>query len=200
MMIQLGLTGGIGSGKSTVARLLQRLGASVIDADAISRQSTASGGAAMAEVARVFGTGFITVDGSMERAAMRKLIFDDPAAKTRLEAIVHPVVSREVALQAALAQRSGAPLLVFDIPLLVESGHWRAKLDHVLVIDCSQETQILRVMQRSQWPRDQVLQTLAAQASRAQRLAAADSVICNDNIDLATLAQQVGEIARRFGL
>jgi dephospho-CoA kinase len=200
MTIQLGLTGGIGSGKSTVAALFAECGASIIDADAISRQSTASGGIAIQAIERAFGAAMLTSDGSLDRDAMRALIFSQPDAKTQLEAIIHPLVGQAIAAQQLAAVQAGYRLVVLDIPLLVESNHWRLKLDAVVVVDCDVETQIQRVMQRSQWPRTQVEQVIAAQASRQQRLAAADSVICNDGIDLATLKLQVRETAARFGL
>lgn len=200
MAYQLGLTGSIGSGKSTVARMFAARGANVIDADAVSRQSTASGGAAMPAIECAFGPPMLAADGSLNRDAMRNLIFQDPAAKAQLEAIVHPIVGQEMDHLRQQAEATGSPLIVWDIPLLVESPRWRPQLDSILVVDCSPETQIQRVMARSRWPRAQVEQAIAAQASRNQRLAAADAVICNDHIDLATLEQQVREIAARFGL
>ncbi len=200
MATQLGLTGGIGSGKSTVAALFAECGASIIDADAISRQSTATGGSAIKAIERTFGAAMLASDGSLDRDAMRALIFSQPVAKAQLEAIIHPLVGQAIATQQQAAVQAGSRLVVIDIPLLVESEQWRLKLDAVLVVDCSVETQIQRVMQRSQWTRAQVEQVIAAQASRQQRLAAADAVICNDGIDLATLKLQVRETAVRFGL
>jgi dephospho-CoA kinase len=198
--IRLGLTGGIGSGKSTVAGIFAQHGAFVIDADAVSRQASAAGGVAMPAIVREFGAAFASPDGSLNRDAMRALIFAEPAAKARLEAIIHPIVGQEIASQERDALASGSRLIVFDIPLLVESAHWRPRLDAVLVVDCAPETQIQRVMQRSGLKREQVQQIIDVQASRAQRLAAADIVICNDGIDIPALEQQVQALVARFGL
>jgi dephospho-CoA kinase len=200
MTTQLGLTGGIGSGKSTVAALFAECGATIIDADAISRQTTAAGGSAMPAIEHLFGAAILSPDGSLDRAAMRSLIFSQPEAKNQLEAIIHPLVAQAIAMQQQAAVQADCRLVVLDIPLLVESPRWRHQLDAILVVDCATETQIERVIQRSQWPRAQVEQVIAAQASREQRLAAADFVICNDGIDLATLKRLVGETAARFGL
>jgi dephospho-CoA kinase len=200
MTIRLGLTGGIGSGKSTVAAMFARLGAHVIDADAVSRQTTAAGGIAMPAIAKVFGASFVANDGGLDREAMRKHIFSMPAAKAQLEAIIHPLVGQEIKRLEQLAVASGSQLIVFDIPLLVESTHWRSRLDLVLVVDCDAETQIQRVITRSGWPRAQVQQAIAAQADRALRLAAADIVIFNQGLDIQALAQQVQEFMRQIGL
>jgi dephospho-CoA kinase len=146
MAYQLGLTGGVGSGKSTVASMFAARSASVIDADAVSRQSTAAGGAAMPAIERAFGSTLLAADGSLNREAMRSLILRDPAAKTQLEAIVHPIVGQKMEQQRQQAEAAGSQLIVWDIPLLVESPRWRPQLDSVLVIDCTPETQIQRVM------------------------------------------------------
>ena len=195
--MRLGLTGGIGSGKSTVAQMLAEQGAAVIDADAIARSVTACGGAAIPLIRDSFGAELIAADGSLDRNRMRELAFDDAGARKRLEAIVHPLVGQETARQAAAAQ---GPLLVFDIPLLVEGGHWRARLDRVLVIDCTPGTQVSRVVQRSGLSPEAVGQVIAAQASREQRLAAADLVIFNEGLTIDELRAQVREIGQRFGL
>jgi dephospho-CoA kinase len=200
MTIKLGLTGGIGSGKSTVASMLLRCGATVIDADAVSRQTTATSGAAMPAIAREFGAALVASDGSLNRDAMRTLVFNDPAAKACLESIIHPLVGQEIQRLTQLALTTGSPLLVFDIPLLVESSRWRPQLDLVMVVDCSAEIQIQRVMQRSGLMREQIEQVIHAQATRAQRLSAADIVICNEAIDIPQLEWRVRECARRFGL
>ena len=199
-MLRLGLTGGIGSGKSTVAGLLAALGAAVVDADAISRQLTAPGGAALAEIARQFGAEFITAAGALDRDRMRALAYADPGARQRLEAIIHPLVGQEVQAQTRAAQQAGRRCAVFDIPLLVESRRWRPQLDRVLVVDCSTDLQCERVMARSQLPRTSVEAIIAAQASRAQRLAAADLVIFNEGLSLAQLADEVRQLAAGFGL
>jgi dephospho-CoA kinase len=197
---KLGLTGGIGSGKSTVAALLAGLGAAVMDADAISRSLTAPGGRAMAPIRAHFGEDFITPDGALDRDRMRRLAYTDVAARQRLEAIIHPLVHTEIWRQATVAAAAGHPCLVFDVPLLVESAHWRDKVDQVLVIDCSPETQIVRVMARSALQRPAIEAIIAAQASRAERLAVADLVILNDGISLAELDTRVRALAPGFGL
>jgi dephospho-CoA kinase len=137
---------------------------------------------------------------SLDRDAMRSLIFADPSAKMRLEAIIHPMVGEEMGRLEQQALMAGRPMLVFDIPLLVESSRWRPRLDWVMVVDCDSETQIQRVIKRSGWSRAQVQQTMTAQASRTLRLSAADVVIYNDGIDIRTLEQQVRQWAHRFGL
>jgi dephospho-CoA kinase len=199
-VLRLGLTGGIGSGKSTVAALLARHGAAVIDADAISRQTTAPGGAAIEAIRQVFGAELIGPDGALDRERMRALAFSEASARRRLEQIIHPLIGQETQRQAEAATRAGARCIVFDIPLLVESQRWRAQLDQVLVIDCRPETQITRVMLRSQLPRSEVERIMEQQADRGQRLRAADHVICNDGPDLAELASLVAGSARIFGL
>ena len=196
----IGLTGGIGSGKSTVAALLASAGAAVLDADALSRESTASGGAAIPLIAQAFGPDFLDADGAMDRARMRGLVFSDPSARARLEAIVHPLVLRGVAERADAALQAGARMLVLDIPLLVESRRWTHRLDAVWVVDCRTETQIERVMRRSSMPRSQVQNIIDAQASRAARRALADAVLFNDGISFTALEDEVHTLARGFGL
>ncbi len=198
--LRLGLTGGIGSGKSTVAQMLQTLGAQVVDADAIARQVTAPHGAAIESIRATFGPAFVTPDGAMDRDQMRALAFTDPDAKKRLEAIVHPLVGQDIEAQYQAARVAGARCVVFDIPLLVESGHWRSRLDKVLVVDCLESTQIIRVMARNQLSEPAVRQIIQAQASRAQRLAVADAVIFNDNLTLVQLQREVQKVAKNFGL
>ena len=148
-MLRLGLTGGIGSGKSTASNLLEQMGAAVIDADALSKATTAPGGSAIAALKATFGGALITDGGALDRVQMRKLIYSNPAAKARLEAIIHPLVGQAIAQQTQEAEASGAQCIVFDIPLLVESPHWRMRLDRILVIDCTEETQVARVMARN---------------------------------------------------
>lgn len=198
--VRLGLTGGIGSGKSTVAALLGQLGACVIDADAISKATTAPGGAAMAPLEAAFGSTMLTTDGALDREKMRQLIYTDATAKTRLENIVHPVVGQEIARKAEQAERSGSPCIVFDIPLLVESKHWRKSLHRVLVIDCLEPTQVSRVTARNGFSAAEVEKIMAAQATRESRLCAADFVLFNDGITMDVLAQHVQEIGTQFGL
>lgn len=196
----VGLTGGIGSGKSTVAALLAQHGAAVIDADAIARQVTAPAGAAIAAIANRFGADFITADGAMNRDRMRALAFADSHAKQQLEAIIHPLVGAEIWRRAHAAQAAGYPCLVFDVPLLVESVSWRQKVDHVLVVDCLAETQVLRVMARNAMSRATVESIIAQQSSRQRRLKAADSVIFNDTLTLEGLGLEVAALAPRLRL
>ncbi len=195
--LRLGLTGGIGSGKSTVARLLQAHGATVIDADAIARACTQAGGSAMPAVAQAFGAEFVTSDGALDRDRMRALVFARPDARAQLEAIVHPLVGREIARQAAASQ---ARCTVFDVPLLVESPRWRPQLDRVLVVDCTRETQVQRVMTRNGWDRTTIETILDSQSPRGTRLAAADTVIFNDGNGIEHLQREVDRWAHRFGL
>lgn len=194
---RLGLTGGIGSGKSTVARLFQDRGAAVIDADAIARACTLAGGAAMPAIRATFGADFVTPDGSLDRDRMRAHVFGHPQAKAQLEAIVHPLVGQEIARQAAAAD---AVCTVFDVPLLVESPRWRPQLDRVLVVDCERETQIRRVMARNGWERATVEAVLDNQSPRLRRLAAADTVLFNDGHEIEQLRCMVDRLAQRFGL
>lgn len=197
---RIGLTGGIGSGKSTVGQALQACGAAVVDADAIARRLTLTGGAAIGEVARQFGPEMITAEGAMDRDRMRQLVFNDPAARQRLEAIIHPLVSQESARQFSAAVSAGRRCVVFDVPLLVESGRWRGQLDRVLVVDCAEATQIERVMARNGWSREVVQTIMAGQASREKRLAAADLCICNEGLTLQELGRLVRKLAIGFGL
>ena len=198
-VLRLGLTGGIGSGKSTVAQMLVGLGAALVDADACSRAATASGGAAIDPIRAAFGDDYIGADGALARERMRELVFRDPQAKQRLEAIVHPLVGRAIDAQARAAVAGGHRVIVFDVPLLVESGRWRQQVDRVLVIDCSPETQIARVMARSALERTAVQAIVAAQATRAQRLAAADAVICNDTLSMQALRDEVSALWTLLG-
>ncbi len=197
---RVGLTGGIGSGKSTVARMLSDRGAALIDADHVARELTAPGGLAMATIARVFGPEFVDANGALDRSRMRERAFSQPDARKQLEAIIHPLVAQETEAQAHAAAEAGAPLLVFDIPLLVESGQWPRKLDAVIVVDCPEETQIARVTQRSALERNAIEAIIASQASRQRRRAAADIVLYNDKLTLDALKAQVGAMAQRFGL
>lgn len=192
---RIGLTGGIGSGKSTVAQMLVARGAYLIDADAIARSLTLPGGAAIDAIAQTFGSAYITPEGALDRDLMRQHVFTNPNAKQQLEAIIHPLVSLEAQRQAQVGVARGAKALIYDIPLLVESGRWRAQLDAVWVVDCQIETQIQRVMARSQLPRKTVQSIIAAQATRAQRLAAADVVIVNESISLQMLQDLVNTLS-----
>ena len=197
---RIGLTGGIGSGKSTAAQVLAQLGAAVIDADALARSVTAPGGPAIAPLRAAFGDAVIDAQGGLDRQHMRELAFSDAKAKAQLEAIVHPLVKAAIDRQAQSALDDGARVLVFDIPLLVESGRWRERVDGVLVIDCSEDTQIARVQARNGWPRAQILAVIQAQATRAQRQAAADWLILNEGLGLDAFAAAVAQVARQWGL
>ena len=193
--LQLGLTGGIGSGKSTVAQMLAARGAAVIDSDAIARSVTAANGSAMPAIAQEFGKEFVAPDGSLDRDRMRALVFSDPSAKLRLEAIVHPLVGIATQAQAQAAVQAGHTLLVFDVPLLVESPRWRKLVDKVLVVDCLESTQITRVMARSGLTREAVENIIRAQATRVQRLAAADITLFNEGLHLEQLQQSLDALA-----
>jgi dephospho-CoA kinase len=198
---RIGLTGGIGSGKSTVANMWAALGAAVVDADAISRSLTAPGGRAMPAIAQTFGPQMIDNQGAMDRQAMREAVFQNPQAKRQLEAIIHPLVSQITAEQAQAAVLSGCRVLVFDVPLLVESGErWRRQVDRVIVVDCDAETQRQRVMARSGLATEEIDRIIGLQATRAQRLACADGVILNQGLSWVELEAQVAQLAADFGL
>ena len=199
--VRLGLTGGIGSGKSTVAAFLAQAGAAMMDADAISRTLTQAGGLAIPAILAEFGETLITPDGAMNRDAMRALVFSNPSTKRQLEAIIHPLVAQTLQAQTQAAMEAGKLCLVFDVPLLVESGErWRRQVDWVCVVDCQTETQIQRVMARNSLARPEIEAIMAQQASRAQRLAHADVVIYNDGLDLDQLQTAVHDMLARFGL
>lgn len=198
---RIGLTGGIGSGKSTVAAMLADLGAAVIDADALSRSLTAAGGRAIDAIRTRFGPDMVGADGAMDRQAMRQRVFSDPQARQQLEAILHPLVGQLGREQAQAAVQAGQRCLVHDVPLLVESGaRWRSQVDRVLVVDCDNATQRERVVARSGLTVAEVDRIIAQQATRLQRLACADLVIFNQGLSLEALRQQVREAARHFGL
>ena len=193
----LGLTGGIGSGKSVVADIFGELGAALVDADAISHQLTAPGGGAIAALRAAFGPGLIGTDGALDRAAMRQLIFADAQAKARLESILHPLIRAESERLCAAALAAGAPYVVLVVPLLVEAQDYRARLSRLAVVDCSEATQVARVMARNGLARAEVERIMATQASRAQRRAAADDVINND-AGMDELRPVVGALHRRY--
>jgi dephospho-CoA kinase len=177
--LRVGLTGGIGSGKSTVAGSLARRGALIVDTDAIARELTAPGGPALPAIAAAFGTHMIDSTGALDRARMRSEVFSEPAARLRLEAILHPLIGAEALARAAPAGENQP--VVFDVPLLVESRHWRQRVDRVLVVDCEEDLQVKRVVQRSGWDEAEVRRVIAQQASRTARRAVADAVIVNDD-------------------
>ena len=197
MSFTLGLTGGIGSGKTAVADILGELGAALVDTDAIAHQLTAPGGKAIAALRAAFGDTVIGTDGAMDRAIMRRLAFTDPAAKSRLESIIHPLIRAESERRRAEAIAAGSPYVVMVVPLLVESADYRRRVSRVLVVDCPEEVQVARVMARNGLPREEVLRIMATQAKRADRLAAADDVIVNDK-DMAELRRQVEVLHRLY--
>lgn len=174
----VGLTGGIGCGKSTVADMFAALGASVIDTDQIAHALTAPHGAAMPALIAEFGPAFVTPEGALDRAKMRALVFSDATARARLEAILHPRIRDATAAAASIAT---GDYVIFVVPLLIESGTWRERVTRVLAIDCPEELQVARVMARSGITEAQVRAIMAAQVSREQRRAAADDIILNDD-------------------
>ena len=195
-MLRIGLTGGIGSGKSTVAAQLQALGAGLVDTDAIARQLTAPGGRAMPAIVQAFGPEMAAPDGSLDRARMRELAFGNPEVRHRLQGVLHPLIGEECERQAR--EHGDLPMLVFDVPLLVESVRWRALVNRVLVVDASEDVQVRRVMARSGWPEETVRAVIAQQASRAQRRAAADAVIHNEELGMDALALCVQSLWQRW--
>ncbi len=186
--MHIGLTGGIGSGKSTVAAMLVHRGAALVDTDAIARRLTGPGGGAMPALVAAFGPAVATPDGALDRDRMRQLAFADAASRKRLEAVLHPMIGTEALREAAAA---GAAAVVFDVPLLAESSAWRQRVQRVLVVDCSEATQVERVRARPGWTAESARQAIAAQSPRAARRAMADAVIVNDSIDLAALKAEV---------
>ncbi|TXJ06177.1 MAG: dephospho-CoA kinase [Alicycliphilus sp.] len=198
--LRLGVTGGIGSGKSTFAAMLRDCGAALIDADAIARAVTEAGGPAIADIRDTFGADYIDAQGALDRVRMRALVFADAGAKERLEAIVHPLVGNAIAHAAAVAAQAGQRLIVFDIPLLTESPRWARQLDAVLVVDCREESQVARVQARNGLTEDAIRAIMATQSSRAVRRAAADFVVYNDALTLSDLQTKARQVAAGFGL
>lgn len=194
MRLVAGLTGGIGSGKSTVARLFQERGACLVDTDAIAHTLTGAAGAAMDAIRREFGTDLVTQDGALDRAAMRRKVFSDPEAKATLEAILHPLIRAEAVRQT---EACPGPYVVLVVPLLVETGGYRSLVGRVLVVDCGEEEQITRTMERSRLSREQVRAIMETQASRAERLRQADDVIDNSGAPEA-LASAVDVLHRKY--
>jgi len=187
----IGLTGGIGSGKTAVSMLLSELGAGVIDTDLISHQITAPGGKAIPLIATAFGDDFINPEGALNRPKMRALVFQDAGARKILEKITHPLIQQETVKQAFELAKSKVSYLVFVVPLLIESGTWLKLIDYLVVVDCPEEIQIQRVMRRNNMSRPEIENILKAQTSRNIRLAAANAVIENqgslDNLKLEVL-------------
>ena len=194
MPFVIGLTGGIGSGKSSVANLLGERGATVIDTDAIAHRLTAPGQAGAAEIGRQFGAEFLRDDGALDRDRMRSLVFADAEARKKLENILHPMIRAEVL--SAIAASTG-PYAVLVVPLLVETGAYRELIRRTLVVDCPEELQIERVRQRNNLAENTIRAIMASQASRAARLAVANDVIVN-NTGLDALGQRVAELHARY--
>lgn len=190
----VGLTGGIGSGKSTVADLFVKCGAALVDTDAIAHQLTAAGGAAMSALIREFGATVATADGALDRPAMRRRVFTDPVARARLEAVLHPLI-RQVSAERCLS--AAAPYVILAVPLLVESGNYHERCDRILVVDCPENLQIDRVVARNGMSADEVKAIMAVQASRQQRLAVADDVVFNDG-DRTKLYDQVNALHLKY--
>lgn len=178
-MFSVGLTGGVGSGKSTIAAILARLGAGIVDADGISHELTEAGGAAIEPLRTAFGAEAIAPDGSLDRTRMRRRVFSDPAVRAQLEALLHPMIRDAMRERAAAIAGGGCPYVVFVVPLLVETGNWRSQVDRVLLIDCTEATQIERVVARA-IDEEAARAIIASQASRHQRLAVADDVLMNE--------------------
>jgi dephospho-CoA kinase len=195
-MFAVGITGGIGSGKSTVADLFALRGVPLVDTDVIAHRITAPGGLAMPSIANEFGPSFVATDGSLDRAQMRALVFSDDTARSRLEAITHPLIRAETERERSEAR---GPYVMVVVPLLVESGSWKTRVDRVLVVDCAVETQIERVMRRNAFTREQVLAIIERQATREARLAAADDVIVNDAVAIEVLSREVDALHRQYG-
>jgi dephospho-CoA kinase len=190
----IGLTGGIGSGKSAAADEFARLGATVVDTDAIAHELTAPGGAAISEIKRQFGDAFVDATGAMNRKRMRDLVFADAEEKQRLEALLHPMIRAESARRIASA---AGPYAVHVVPLLVESPGYRERVGRVLVVDCPEEFQVARVRQRSGLPEGEIRRIMASQVQREKRLAAADDVIDNSGT-IAAMQQQVRQLHEKY--
>ncbi|HEX7749421.1 MAG TPA: dephospho-CoA kinase [Bordetella sp.] len=186
-MLSIGLTGGIGSGKSRVADLLAQWGAALIDTDVIAHALTGPQGEAMPALREAFGVQAVTAEGALNRAWMRERVFRDPDAKARLEGILHPLISRHAREQG---ERARGAYRVYVVPLLVESGRWRDKVDRICVVDCDPETQISRVRERSGLTPDGIRAIMAAQSTREARLQVADDVILNDGATSAALLHE----------
>ena len=194
MGLVIGLTGGIGSGKSAAADEFARLGATVVDTDAIAHELTGPGGAAIPEIKRQFGSAFVDATGAMDRKRMRDLVFADAEEKQRLEALLHPMIRTESARRIASA---AGPYAVHVVPLLVESPDYRERVGRVLVVDCPEEDQVARVRQRSGLPDGEIRRIMASQIQREKRLAAADDVIDNSGT-IAALQQQVWQLHENY--
>ena len=194
MRLCVGLTGGIGCGKSKAADMFAELGADIVDTDAIAHELTGPGGGAMAALRDSFGPEYLRDDGALNRERMRALVFSDPAARTRLESILHPLIRGE---SRRRIETSSAPYVVLVVPLLIETGGYRDVVDRILVVDCDESTQVARTMARSRLIEEDVRRIMSTQASRTQRLQHADDVISNDG-DMNALRSQVESLHRRY--
>lgn len=190
----VGLTGGIGSGKSTVADMFQTLGATVIDSDAVSHRLTAAGGAAIAAIRDAFGADFIDESGALDRTRMRQLAFGASSARLRLESILHPMIRNEMWARASSAP---PPYCLLVVPLLFETAGYAELPGRILVVDCPEQTQLARTMQRSGLNESTVRSIMAQQLDREARLARADDVIVNDGA-LAALRPQVERLHQQY--
>lgn len=190
----VGLTGGIGSGKSSVANLFVERGAVLVDTDAIAHELTAPGGEAMPALQEAFGTAVADATGALDRAAMRQRVFADPAARGRLEGILHPMIRQQ---SEARCRAAASPYVILAVPLLIESGNFRQRCQRIVVVDCPENLQIERVMARNGLSEAEVRAIMAVQATRSQRLAAADDVVVND-ADLAALNSQVEALHSKY--
>jgi dephospho-CoA kinase len=197
MPLIVGLTGGIGSGKSAAEKYFADLGVAVVDTDVIAHGLTGPGGPAMPALAAAFGPSVLAADGSLDRAATRVLVFAEPAARKRLEAILHPMIRDESERRCRQALEGGAPYVILTVPLLIESGDYRQRVDRVLVVDCDDEVRIARIAARSRLSRDEIERIMAAQCSRAERLTAADDIIENNGTP-DRLAAQVEKLHRQY--
>ena len=200
MPLVIALTGGIGSGKSSVADMLAKLGAAVIDTDEIAHQLTAPGQAGARAISNAFGAEYLAADGALDRKRMRELVFSDPAAKSKLEALLHPMIRAEVStrLQALTAATTGgAPYIVIVVPLLIETGAYRELASRVLVVDCDEQLQIERVSRRSALTAEAVGRIMANQVSRAVRVRNANDIVSNDG-DLHALDSAVTSLHRKY--
>ena len=193
-MFVVGLTGGVGSGKSTATDMFAELGAGIVDTDGISRELTAPGGAAIPALREAFGADYIAANGALDRAKMRALVFGDPAARRKLEEILHPVIRAESRTRIAGSDR---PYVIVVVPLLLETGAYAELTDRVLVVDCAEEEQLRRVAQRSGVTADAARAIMAAQLPRAERLARADDVLSNAG-SVEDLRRQVSVLHAKY--
>lgn len=193
----VGLTGGIGSGKSAAAEGFAELGAAVVDTDAIAHELTGPDGIAMPDIEAAFGPSVLATNGALDRAAMRQLVFGDRAAKARLEGILHPLIRTQSQRRCENGLAQGAPYALLVVPLLVESGGYRTRVSRIVVVDCPESVQITRVMARSGLTREEVQRIMSAQASRAERNSVADDILNNDK-DITALKTQVARLHAKY--